>query len=72
MRPDQLSRLIDADLESDALDAALRALNKNADARAAVTVYQMVGDALRGRVVEDDGYSRRIFAALAKARIDPA
>ena len=72
MRPDQLSRLIDADLESDALDAALRALNKNADAREAVTVYQMVGDALRGRVVEDDGYRRRIFAALAKARIDPA
>ncbi len=72
MSPDQLSRLIDADFESDTLDAALRALGDDANARDSVTVYQMVGDALRARVVEDDGYSQRIFAALAKARIDPA
>ncbi|GEM_PF-6923545 len=72
MSPDQLSRLIDADLESENLDAALRALSGDTDAREAVSVFQMVGDALRGRVVEDHCYSQRIFAALAKVRIDPA
>ena len=71
MSPDQLSRLIDADLESESLDAALRALSQDTGAREAVTVFQLVGDALRGRAVEDDGYSRRILAALAKERIDP-
>ncbi len=71
MNPEQLSRLIDADLELDSLDATLRVLSDDAGAREALTSYQMIGDALRGRVVEDDGYSRRIFAALARARIDP-
>lgn len=72
MSPEQLSRLIDADLLSDALNATLRALGNDANARESVSAYQMVGDALRGRVVEDDGYSQRIFAALAKTRIDSA
>ena len=72
MSPDQLSRLIDADLESDTLDTTLRALDIDSNAREAVSVYQVIGDALRGRSVEDDGYSQRIFAALAKVRIDPA
>ena len=72
MSPEQLSRLIDADLESDSLDATLRTLGDDANAREAVTAYQMVGDALRGRTVEDACYSQRIFAALALARIDPA
>ncbi len=72
MSPEQLSRLIDADLAADSLDAALQTLTASAHARESVTVYQIVGDALRGRAVEDDGYSRRIFTALSKTRIDPA
>lgn len=72
MSPDQLSRLIDADLESENLDTALRALSGDTAAREALTVFLMVGDALRGRAVEDDGYSRRILVALAEVRIDPA
>jgi negative regulator of sigma E activity len=72
MMPAQLSRLIDADLESPDLSAALQTLGRDAGAREAVTVYQIIGDALRGRPVLDDGYSHRIFAALDGVTIDPA
>lgn len=72
MTPEQLSRLIDADLEPELIDAALSELGSNHVARESVAVYQLVGDALRGRAVEDDGYSLRIFKALADVRIDPA
>ncbi|MBL8385196.1 MAG: hypothetical protein JNM90_19080 [Burkholderiales bacterium] len=72
MTPIQLSRLIDGDLEPDLLGAALGALGRDPAARETVTLHQLVGDALRGRVVEDDGYSRRILAALDGVRIDPA
>jgi negative regulator of sigma E activity len=70
MNPDQLSCLIDGELEADSLAAALQALASRADAREAVTLFQIVGDALRGRVVEDDGYSRRILAALDGVQIE--
>ena len=72
MTPEQLSRLIDADLEAELIDSALTELGMNELARESVTVYQLVGDALRGRAVEDAGYSQRIFKALAGVRIDPA
>jgi negative regulator of sigma E activity len=72
MTPAQLSRLIDADAAAPELDAALQALAGDAVARETVTVYQIIGDALRGRAVEDDGYSRRILAALEGVTIDPA
>lgn len=71
MTPEQLSRLIDADLEPELLDAALGELGASDVARERLTVYQLVGDALRGRAVEDNGYSQRIFKALAGVRIDP-
>ena len=72
MTPEQLSRLIDADLEAELIDSALTELGMNELARESVTVYQLVGDALRGRAVEDAGYSQRIFKALSGVRIDPA
>ncbi len=66
MNTEPISRLIDADLEPESLDAVLAALATDATAREAVSVYQTIGDALRGRAVEDDGYSRRIFEAIAR------
>ncbi|CAN0478783.1 unnamed protein product, partial [Phaeothamnion confervicola] len=50
--------------------AALGALALDHDAREAVTLFQIVGDAMRGRIVEDDGYSRRILAALDMVKIE--
>ncbi len=70
MNTDQLSSLIDGELEVADVGAALAALATDTDARDAVTVFQIIGDSLRGRMVEDDGYSRRIFAALDQVQID--
>lgn len=70
MKTDQLSSLIDGELEVANVGAALGALAADADAREAVTLFQIIGDALRGRVVEDDGYSRRILAALDRVTIE--
>ena len=64
MNTDQLSSLIDGELAASDVGAALGALASDSDAREAVTLFQIVGDAMRGRAVEDDGYSRRILAAL--------
>lgn len=68
MKKNQLSRLLDAEIDSPGLEAVLVDLTANSESRETITVYQIIGDALRGRAVEDDGYSRRIIAALAKFR----
>jgi len=70
MKTDQLSSLIDGECDVCDIDAALRSLASSQEARESVTLFQIVGDAMRGRVVEDDGYSRRIFAALDKVQIE--
>ena len=70
MKTDQLSSLIDGELEPANVGAALGTLAADANAREAVTLFQIIGDSLRGRVVEDDGYSRRILAALDRVAID--
>lgn len=70
MNLDQLSSLLDGELEPGSLAPVLGTLAANADAREAITLYQIVGDAMRGRVVEDDGYSLRIFAALDREQIE--
>jgi negative regulator of sigma E activity len=70
MNTDQLSSLIDGELAANDVDAALGALASDKDAREAVTLFQIVGDAMRGRIVEDDGYSRRILAALDRVKIE--
>lgn len=70
MNTDQLSSLIDGELAADDIGAALGALASDTHAREAVTLFQIVGDAMRGRVVEDDGYSRRILAALDLVKIE--
>lgn len=64
MNLEQIYRLIDGDLEPGALGPALRALAASPDLREAVSVSQIIGDSMRGRAVEDDGYSKSIFAAL--------
>ena len=70
MNTDQLSSLIDGELAANDVDAALGTLASDRDAREAVTLFQIVGDAMRGRIVEDDGYSRRILAALDLVKIE--
>ena len=63
-----ISKLLDGDAGISAIGAGVAVLAGDADAREALYVYQLIGDALRGRPVADDGYSRRIIAALAATR----
>lgn len=72
---EEISGLIDGEDADGAIDAAatsaaLAHLRGAADAREAVSVYTLIGDALRGWPVADDGYSRRIIAALGQDRPD--
>lgn len=64
----RISKLLDGDADQGAIGACVGVLASDADARETVYVYQLIGDALRGRPVADDGYSRRIIAALAAER----
>ena len=71
-----ISGLIDGEDADGAIGAAatsdaLAHLRLAADAREAVSVYTLIGDALRGWPVADDGYSRRIIAALRQVRPEP-
>ncbi len=71
-----ISGLIDGDdtdgaIGGTATSCALAQLRLAADAREAVSVYTLIGDALRGWPVADDGYSRRIIAALGQVRSEP-
>ena len=59
-----VSRMLDGDLESDELEAALRTVARDADQRDRYTLYGLVGDVLRGNSTPDDGFSMRIFERM--------
>jgi negative regulator of sigma E activity len=67
---ENLSLLMDGEIEANEVAASLNLLKSNADARDQWTVMQMVGDAVRGLVVADDGFSIRIFEKLKNVPID--
>jgi negative regulator of sigma E activity len=46
-------------------------LRNNREAREAWTIFHLVGDVVRGLTTPDDGFSKRIFAALEKVQIEP-
>lgn len=68
---EKLSLLMDGQLEANEISPLLDLLKNNPDARDQWAVMQMIGDATRGLVVADDGFSLRIFDQLASVRIDP-
>jgi len=70
MKTEQLSSLIDGEVEARDVETALKLLATSAEARESVTVFQIIGDAMRGRAVEDNGFSQRIFAALDQVKIE--
>ncbi|MGB8339202.1 MAG: RseA family anti-sigma factor [Burkholderiales bacterium] len=67
---EELSLLMDSEIEANEVAPLLHLLNSNADARDQWTVIQMIGDATRGLVVADDGFSIRIFEKLENIQID--
>lgn len=66
--PEAVSRLLDGDLPPADARAAIGAIAADPALRDRVTVYRLVGDALRGNPFPDDGFSKRIFDRLAGAQ----
>jgi negative regulator of sigma E activity len=68
---EKLSLFMDSEVEASEVSSLLNLLKNNADARDQWTAMQMIGDATRGLVVADDGFSIRIFEKLESIQIDP-
>ena len=67
---EDLSRLLDGDLEADRSREAVASFDKvdGEAAREAWTRYALIGDALRGNPTPDDGFTLRILARLRSER----
>ena len=63
-----LSAMLDGEVSPDELGVALANLRTAHDERDAVTVYQLIKDAVGGNRVLDDGYTVRILARLEAHR----
>lgn len=64
-----VSMLLDSQLSPEEVPAVLRAVGSDPQLRDRYTVYGLVGDALRGLSVPDDGFSVRIFNRLRREGI---
>jgi negative regulator of sigma E activity len=63
---EKVSLLLDSQLERDDVARVLNDLGKDDTLRDRFTIYALVGDAMRGVNVPDDGFSKRIFARLRR------
>ncbi len=71
MNNDELfSAMLDGEVSADELGLVLAKLRNARDERDAITLYQLINDAVGGIRVLDDGYTVRILARLAQHRID--
>ncbi|MGB9151407.1 MAG: sigma-E factor negative regulatory protein [Burkholderiales bacterium] len=68
---EKLSLLMDSEAEKADFSALLDLLKNDAHAREQWTTMQLIGDAARGLVVADDGFSIRIIKKLNKVQIEP-
>lgn len=62
----KVSLLLDSQLDGDEVAEVLSHLGADAALRDRFTIYGLVGDAMRGVNVPDDGFSKRIFARLRR------
>jgi len=62
----KVSRLLDGDLTSHETLDALNSVTSDANERDRVTVYTLIGDALRGNSTPDDGYTKRIMERIKR------
>lgn len=68
----KVSQLLDGQLSAEETRSTLEALGARAELRDRYTLYGLVGDAMRGVSVPDDGFSLRILERLKRegARIE--
>ena len=62
----KVSLLLDSQLGADDVAQVLSDLGADESLRDRFTIYALVGDAMRGVNVLDDGFSKRIFARLRR------
>ena len=62
----KVSLLLDGQLASGEVQAALDETVADERLRDRYTLYRLVGDALRGNSTPDDGYSERIFQRMRR------
>ena len=62
----KVSLLLDSQLDGDEVVQVLNDLGTDDALRDRFTIYGLVGDAMRGVNVLDDGFSKRIFARLRR------
>lgn len=62
----KVSLLLDSQLDADDVAQVLNDLGTDDALRDRFSVYGLVGDAMRGVNVPDDGFSTRIFARLRR------
>lgn len=62
----KVSLLLDSQLDPDDVARVLKDLGADDVLRDRFTIYGLVGDAMRGVNVPDDGFSKRIFARLRR------
>jgi negative regulator of sigma E activity len=62
----QVSLLLDSQLDAEDVARVLKDLGADAVLRNRFTIYGLIGDAMRGVNVPDDGFSKRIFARLRR------
>ena len=62
----KVSLLLDSQLDTEDVAHVLEDLGEDEVLRDRFTIYALVGDAMRGVNVLDDGFSKRIFARLRR------
>ena len=62
----KVSLLLDSQLDAEDVARVLKELGADDVLRDRFTIYGLVGDAMRGVNVPDDGFSKRIFARLRR------
>jgi negative regulator of sigma E activity len=62
----KVSLLLDSQLNAEDVARVLQDLGSDDALRDRFTIYALVGDAMRGVNVLDDGFSKRIFARLRR------
>ena len=62
----KVSLLLDSQLDTEDVARVLKELGADDVLRDRFTIYGLIGDAMRGVNVLDDGFSKRIFARLRR------
>lgn len=68
---ERVSRLLDGQLERDAVADAVAGIFGNADERDRLTLYTLIGDSLRRNSTPDDGFTNRLLRRLDSVSIEP-